>query len=294
MKRETIEYVLLKKNGKIVRFDLDEMTKKFYYQNADYIFCPNVECTANIEYCEGGKLKYFRTLKTKLRGEIIEERHILDCPFGLDHKLRNKPKSIFDPNISYPISDDHIMRSLKRAYQNHKSEVLGQPKKPRNKTKRETYDITKQEKSDFKRGKGRIAFNGDEETDSKITQPFLFQRYVDDLTEADLGSSRMIKGNIKEFIYNENFIAISLEAKDDKKVRIYFSEEYKVNNPQQYNQIKEYERYFEGQTENSEKVFFECAGDVIKDDFGVSIYAKSYKHILIDGHNHYDLMKRYW
>lgn len=294
MRRESIEYVLLKKNGKTIRLDLDEMTKPFYHQNEEYIFCPNDECTANIEYCEGGKLKYFRTLRTKLKGEIVEERHLPDCPFGLMHELKNKPKSIFDPSISYPISDDHIMRSLKRAFQNHKKEVSGQPIKPRKKTKRETYDITKKESSDFLRGKGKITFNEDDEVDTKMTQPFLYQRYVDDLTDADLGNSRMIKGNIKELIYKDNFIAINLESKDDKKVRVYFSEEYRANNPQQYNQIREYERYFKGQTENKEKVFFVCAGDVVKDDFGVSIYAKSYKHILIDGMSHYDIMKRFW
>ncbi len=76
MANEKIRVVFFKKEEILKEIPLESMTKEFYQENSEYLYCPNQNCNANIEYCEGKRHKYFRTAKSKVVGESIVERHI--------------------------------------------------------------------------------------------------------------------------------------------------------------------------------------------------------------------------
>lgn len=295
MAYESIVHVLLKEHGRVKRIELEDMTKSFFRENRENIFCPNELCNAKIEYCEGNKRTFFRTKRSRVEGEYVYEEHVEGCPYGIDHNLGHKPKTIYDPNIGYLIDDNHIKKSLERAFRQHKDPEYGKSKKRSKKRAKEPSNISTVKEEVITRGKGVIGVNEENSTGTENTrQPYLYQRFIDDIGEKDFDNSRLVKGNIIGFVYEDSYISILLETSTNLRARIFFSEQYRVDNPQPYEQIKYYEKYYNEQLALNQKVFIACAGDVKKDNFDISVNVRSYKHINIDGKEHFELLRRYW
>jgi hypothetical protein len=234
---------------------------------------------------------YFRTSRSKVNGETIIEQHIDSCPYGLDHSAVPTPRRIFDPTVGYLISDKHIQDALKRAFNQHIDPEYGKPKKSSGGKRKNKTPINIQNSEVEIRGKALIGKSDEDDVES-TREPYLYQRFIYEITERDFDTSKLVKGIISDIMYNDNYITIRLHTTNGTQGRMYFSESFKVDNSQQFNQMKYYQNYLENQNNNGSEVFISCAGDVIKDNYGISIYVKSYKHVMIDGMDHYTLLKK--
>lgn len=290
MSNEKIINVLYKNNGQISSIPLDEMTKEFYQINKEFLFCPNHYCGANIEYCEGNKLVYYRTAKAEVDEDTIIEQHIEGCKYGLEHSTVSTPKKLFDPTVGYLVSDDHVQDALKRAHNQHLDPEYGKPKSSTTKKKKGTTSINTKGTDVDIRGRATIG-KSDGDSIKTPNEPALYQRFIDQITEKDFDTSKLVKGTMTDIIFNKNYITIQLSTSNGIPGRMYFSEGFKVDNAQQFDQMNYYKQYLVNQNRNNKEIFIACAGDVIKDDYGVSIYVKSHKHISIDGLTHYALLK---
>lgn len=291
MGAERIDYILLKKDNITERITLEAMTKEFFKVNKEFIYCPNPLCTAKIEYCEGSSRMYFRTKRSVINGEKIEEQHIDDCPFGIDHTEKKGPKVIYDPNKGFLISDNHVLESMKRAYNQSINLANGiEGKNNKKKVNKSDNEVNINTKKDDIIVKGKGVLGKQENIEQSSREPNLYQRFIDEITNKDFNNPRLVKGNVSRIIYEMNSITITLDTADGRKARMHFSEDFKVNNETQFIQLNAYQRYFDLKKINNQKTFIICAGDVINDSYDISVQVRSYKHIYIDGMTHVQLI----
>lgn len=294
MANDKILYVYFKKNNTIKKDYLDDMTKEYYKANREHFFCPNIECGALIEYCEGNKRPpYFRTKKSKVDGEIIFEQHIENCDYGIDHDSKRAPKSIYDPNIGFTVSDKHIKDVLKKANKSHNDPEYGKKNTKKSDTKRNSSNpIIKRTDEVAIRGRAVLAQQDEEESTIKKREPHLYQKYIDDISEKDYDSVRVVKGNVQEIIIDQNAVTIQLKSNTKESARIYFSEAFKTRYEQNFRDLVHYKSYFEKIRDADEELFIACAGDVRKDNYEVSVYVQAITHLTVNEIFHYDFLRK--
>jgi hypothetical protein len=291
MAAERIEYVWLKDGTRASQIALETMTKVFFKANKELIYCPNPLCNANIEYCEGPNRVFFRTKRSKINGEEIIEQHIEDCPFGIEHQSDNGPKVIYDPNIGFLISDNHVLESMKRAYNQYVENGKGDKEKGnKGKGKKRNNEVNINTKSEDVVVKGKGVLGKQDNAEKAPREPNLYQRFIDDISKKDFGNPRLVKGVVSGINYELNSITITLNTADGRTARMHFSEDFKVNNESQFIQMGAYKRFFDFKNLNKQEAFIICAGDVTNDNYDISVQVRSYTHIFIDGMTHNELI----
>lgn len=293
MAAERIEYVLLKDGMSISEINLESMTKAIYKEKKEQLFCPNSLCSAKIEYCEGAVRVYFRTKRSKIDGKEIIEQHIDGCPYGIEHQTEKTPKVIYDPNIGFLISDNHVLESMKRAYNQYIDSANGKVSKGKSnqrKGNKRNNEVNIGTNNEDVVVKGKGVLGKQENTEKSQREPNLYQRFIDDINKKDLGKPRLVKGVVSEINYKPNSITIALNTVDGRTARMHFSEDFKVNNEAQFIQMSAYKHYFDFKKTNNQETFIICAGDVTNDSYDVSVQVRSYSHIFIDGMTHYQLI----
>ena len=282
----------IRDNGIIKSIDLKDMTKGLYYKCRDILFCPNEDCTARIEFASGSKRTYFRTKRSKVEGEKIIEQHIEGCLYSVEHEKEFGTRGRYDPSIMVRITDKHLNDVLNRAYRNYKNSV--------NKTKggdinnngsRTKSRQSKKDDSFVSRGRA-ILSDLPEDLDTPEKQPPLYQKDINDIAQIDYGQIRTVHGIMQDFIIEKNYKYITLNTTDGRKGRILFGELYQNINETQYNQIDIYRKYLEEQSQKGEQVFVVCVGEIVRDDFDISVVMYKYNGIKIDGNSHYELLRR--
>lgn len=291
MAAERIEYVWLKDGTRTSQIALEAMTKVFFKANKELLFCPNPLCNAKIEYCEGPDRVFFRTKRSKINGEEIIEQHTENCPFGIEHQSDNGPKVIYDPNRGFLISDNHVLESMKRAYNQHVNYANGNKEKgTKGKGKKRNNEVSINTKNEDVVIKGKGVLGKQDNAEKAPREPNLYQRYIDDISKKDFDNPRLVKGVVSDINYEINSITITLITADGRTARMHFSEDFKVNNESQFIQMSAYKRYFDFKKSNKQETFIICAGDVKKDSYDISVQVRSYTHISIDGMTHSELI----
>lgn len=291
MPNEKILFVYMVKNGKRMRIEKSDMTKEFYNLNKEYLFCPNENCTAKIEYCHGEKLEYFRTKRSIVDGEEIIEQHIDGCEFGLDHDKNPGPKTIYNPNLGFLVSDEHMKAALNRANKKHKDPEYGKPKNTGSK-KRNVKNVIRTKTDEVAiRGKAVLTQTDDSNTVEVEREPYLFQKYIDQVTESDYNTVKIIKGDLESLHFELNSITFKFRTVDGRMARVFFSESFKTRHPQHFDQLKHYKDYFDKVKQGGGDAFIACGGDVKYDNYGISIYLEAINHFTINEMYHYDILR---
>jgi hypothetical protein len=269
------------------------MTREFFEDNRDYLFCPNSECNAKIEYCSGNKRTFFRTAKAIVNGEEVIERHIEHCSYGLDHDQTSSPHIIYDPSLEVEISDKHLHDSLKRAFKKHKDPEFGK-KNPSDKSKgvksnRKSNDIEV-------RGKATISSSTNTAEATSTREPRINQRNVDDIKPRDYGEVVTVFGKIIAVHEFDNYYSLELETKDNKKARVFFGEQYKVNNAVQYEQLIYYKPFVESFFNNGVDCYGSFTGQIVNETdkgYEISVYISKYQAICIQENFHYQIYNQF-
>lgn len=295
MPKDRIEYVLEKKGKSVIRIYLKDIDKKYYHEHKEELFCPNELCDAHMEYCHGPKRAFFRTKRSKVENEVIIEEHTLDCPYGIDHEAIKRPKSIFDPTYSSFVSDEHIERGLRRIFNQYKNENTSDNnvEKKAAKRKKVKKPITTSESGTVIKGKATIASPGEVNSDeeSRTYEPKMYQVFVDDIQEKHFNDSWYVKGFVTDIVLGKDVVSINLKTVDGRTARMFFGELFHDYNEAQFLQLRYYKDYFDKQNKLNIPIFIICGGEVKEDEYNISIYIKSYKHILIDGMTHYGILR---
>lgn len=295
MSKTRILSISFRKNGERKEIDISDMTKDFFKKNREFIFCPNNSCNAHIEFSQGSKVTFFHTKRASIDGDNIIEEHDPDCIYGVEHNVGPKQNKIYDANIGFVIPNKQIKNALNRANTKHlKKDDESNLNSDINKTrkKKSKVAIKKSTGENVLVGKAVIGVvDSEEEQIVKPRNGSLFQKYVDDITTKDFNEPRIVKGNLEKIEYHESYITMKLVTSDGHPARIFFSEEFKVNNRQQFAQMAHYEKYIAKKNNNGEKPFVCCAGEIKEDYYGISVYAKAHDHFTIDAFYHYDLLR---
>lgn len=271
---------------KIEHIDLEHMTKDLFYKVQDNLYCPNPECNARIEYASGPKRTFFRTKRSIVNGEEIQDQHISSCPYFVEHdkNLRNRAK--YAPDLYSSISEKHMKQSLVRAHKKYVDPEYGKKGEISNAKRKSKSTQSKQDKN-LLRGKATLVVTANE-VDKKEREASIFKRDINDITEIDYGQARIVIGEFEEFVIKDDYKYIKLKLKDNRKGRIYFGERFRVENRTQYEQIDNYKLYFEWK--KGKTIIISCFGEITKDDFDISVVMNSYKGILIDLKSHYEML----
>ncbi len=284
--------VTFRKDGVKEEISLENMTKQFYNQYREFIFCPNPDCDAKIEFAEGPKRKFLRTKKSIVNGEEIIEQHDENCLYAIMHDRTLGSRRRYDASILVGISDKHRDRALRRAFRKLKDPDFGkrenQAASERRKSKRSKVD----EELPL-RGKLSLITPVNDDGKSPKESP-LFQRNINEIGESDFGEVRTVSGFMADFVEEENYKYIILENDIEKNARVFFGEYFRANNNEvQYGQLKFYKQYFEEKKQNGEEVAVACIGEIKKDDYDISVVINNYKDIYIDELTHYQLISKY-
>lgn len=290
MAKASIKYVQLRKKNGVRIISLEEMTKDFYLEHQQDIYCPNPECDANIEYCSGKRLTYFRSKKSIVDGEQVIEQHIEGCEYGIEHDSSHEPRTKYDSSIVVGLTEKHLKNSLLRAFKKHNDPEFGKPSK-------NTSDrANKKSKSKIKNNqtiiKGKISLTATTDEDEiKNRAPSLFQRDINDIGPRDFNEVRTVFGQIVEARKENNYFYLEIKMKNGKKGRIYFGEQYRVLNEVQYGQLGFYEDYLSIRKKSSEEIYGSFVGEIKKDEYDVSVYVSRYDSVCIDEKFHYDILR---
>lgn len=284
-----IREVTFRKDGKIEGIELSKMTDELYEDIKDYVFCPNLKCNAKIIFASGEKRKYFRTMPSSIMDDKIIEQHVDNCPYTVEHEKELGRRKRYDPDLYVRISDKHLNDALARAFKKYVDPDYG---KKASEGKNTTKSKSRQSKIDdgsITRGKASLIAPIDESEENK-REPILFQKNINDITEIDYNTAKVVSGEAIDFIIKDTYKYIRLKLDNGKQGRIFFGEYFRVNNEAQYSQIDVYKKYIDYQKKLGNNVFVACFGEIIKDDFDVSVVMNDYKGIRIDDKNHYKIL----
>ncbi len=289
MSKEPIRVVQLRKNDEIREIPLDEMTKEFFAENHEHIFCPNPECDANIEYCSGDKLTFYRSKRSIVNGVEIIDQHIEGCRYGIDHDGVFEPRAQYDASIQVGLSEKHLKNSLMRAFKKHNDPEFGKPKnRPKSKSKTRT-SIGLDNGETIVKGKINVGIIDNDETSKR--EPTLFQRNINDIGPRDYGEVRTVFGKILSMNKANGYFAIELDMEQGRKGRVYFGEQFRVLNEVQYSQLDAYKTYFEMKDNKVHEMYGSFVGEIVKDEYDVSVYVSQHLGVCIDEKYHYDILK---
>lgn len=291
MSKEPIRHIQFRKGNVLKEISIEEMTKSFYLENQEYIFCPNSACNANIEYCSGPKLTFFRSKRSIVNGVKIIAQHIEVCRYGIDHDAEFVPRTKYDPSIQVGLSGKHIKDSLMRPFKKHKDPEFGKPnnKKPKSKKKSKSR-IGVDGKQIVIKGKISLTQTSGEE-ESKTRESILFQRNINDIGTRDFGEVRTVFGQIVDINRADNHYSIELSMEGGKKGRVYFGEQFRVLNEVQFSQLDAYMSYYKKMENKNKAVYGSFIGEIVKDKYDVSVYVSMYTGICIDEKYHYDILR---
>lgn len=285
----SIKQASVRKDGHIQMIELSAMTDAIYQEVEEHLYCPNLECNARIEFASGKKLTYFRTKRSVVMNEEIIEQHIENCPYFVEHDKELAKRKKYDPNLYVGISDKHLNDALSRAYKKHVDPDYG--KKTNiggNNTKSKSHQ-SKDDDGATIRGKASLLVPVDENQENK-KEPALFQKNINEITDVDYNTVKTVSGEMLDFVIKDNYKYITLKMVNGKKGRIFFGEYFKEHNDVQYEQIDNYKKYIDYQKKIGKDVFVACVGEIIKDDFDISVVMNKYKGIQIDNKKHYQIL----
>ncbi len=250
----SIRQATIRKADPIEIIALENMTKELYHVIQNYLYCPNLQCNARIEYASGDKRTFFRTKRSIVNGENIIEQHITDCPYSVEHEDELTRRKKYDPSIYVGISDKHIDDALSRAYKKHIDPNYGKKKNIGDNTTKSRSRQSKQDDSSGIRGKASLTV-AIEDNEKKPKEPSIFHRNINDINEKDYGTVRTVSGEMIDFIITDKYKYITVKMDDGRSGRMYFGELFQVNNEVQYRQIDAYKSYLDKQKQGGKNVF---------------------------------------
>lgn len=290
MSKEKILSVQLRKENEVRDIPLDQMTKKFYAENQEFIFCPNPSCEANIEYCSGKERTFYRSKRSIVEGVEIIDQHIEGCRYGIDHEGVFAPRPQYDPSIQVGLSEKHLKDSLMRAFKKHKDPEFGKPKNSSKGGRKSRSNIGLNNGETVIKGKINLSsINDNDETVKR--EPSLFQRNINDIGPRDFGEVRTVFGKIQNMEREEGYFTIKLEMDNGKSGRVFFGEQFRVLNAVQFPQLDAYKTYFELLKRKNDEIYGSFVGEIVKDDYDVSVYVSQHLGVCIDEKYHYDILR---
>lgn len=277
-----------RKNGIEKKIDLSELTDEEYEKKyVGHLFCPNRNCNARIIFASGNQLKYFRTHPARIDDGMVVNEHIDDCPYFVEHEIEERARRRKDPNILYSISQEHMRRVLKKAYERQVNpEKFKKDPQPPDGVKKRASSATRTDLSLQPAGRAGLGIDGAVAGSEK--EPSIYQKFIDDISDKDYLETQCIVGEVKDMVTGNDYTYINLNTKNNRKARILFSEAAAVNSPgMKIGTFKDYIDFcnIEGQTP------IICSiGRITKDEYEISVVIEDYHAILINGMGYYGLL----
>lgn len=238
------------------------ITRKLYFQKyRGYLFCPIEGCNAHLSFVEHKKNnhKFFRTWS--------KSKHRKGCPNEIEYDDEYAVNNNFKGKLLFNISDEHINKCLKRAYEQFNDKIVTIIRTPINK-------IYKKEIGKIKKLNGQPSlFNeGKELIEGK--EPYILIRKYNDLDETDYGHVRCVFGYVHNMYLLNRHGYINLTGKIDNSIKIYFCEDFVVNNQVQFDHFNLIKTYIDECKKNNKNVICLCIGKIFKVKSGINRQCK--------------------
>ena len=265
--------------------DLDTLTKEIYNQKyRNQLYCPTAGCTAPILFAEGPKLKYFKNVNQP-QGET-QNFHIPECAHYVEYDLNGKPHSKNTLMRAQPVTIDHIKNTLRHIYKKeHPDEYpvinISNKKKSSSKRVQPNTDTPK----DVASGVDKNGLSP--ENTIRKTSLHIPNKSINEISSADYSTATLpllegVFGYLSsDIIFHNDTAYIDLLRKDNKKARIFFSEEFNENSPS--HALQTYKNYI---NQTSEPIYFVCVGTIKQlDEYDFNIYPDSSDCLTLDNNS---------
>lgn len=195
---------------------LHEMTKsKYEGMYKGKLFCPTETCLAKVSFCSGDRKAHYKTWPFS--------KHAMNCSYHPNNS-RNRTITRFGRGSnSKNRKQEAVMRAYKSMLQLETNEpviINSKNKSKKNKNPRKT--------SNYQNDSIQMKLFDEEidEKNSKVTSNKLLSRFVDEISEADIGETRLIKGFVIKVSLIDSVAEIIIDY-NNEQIKVVFEERFK-------------------------------------------------------------------
>jgi hypothetical protein len=266
---------------------IEDLTKEKYHEKyRDHLYCPTEGCTAPILFAEGPKLKkYFKNVNQH-PGES-ENHHTAECLYYVEYDFSGKPHAKNAVIEMHDVTIEHIRGVLKRLYNKEHPSPTDTKKDKKNKKKPPSKRVKKTNSDNTQSIASAIDNNNRSSSGKRRNSPRIPYKSIDEISISDYSTKAIPKlegiwGYLAGNIVRKNNIAyVDLFRKDNKKARIFFSEEF-ITNSHAY-ALQTYQTYI---NKSKSQIFFACVGTVKQTgEYAFNIYPDSEDCIALDNYS---------